>query len=90
MVWKYENNKKRNLQNIFALFHICTYVCLSMYVIYVYIYIYYYPLTDCFVVSQLFCVARYAGRFKLPTHAGHCWRSRDELINDVLLWTPHT
>ena len=24
-----------------------------------------------------------------PTrHAGHCWRSRDELIRDVLLWTP--
>ena len=23
-------------------------------------------------------------------HAGHCWRSRDELINDVFLWTPHT
>ena len=22
------------------------------------------------------------------THAGHCWRSRDELIRDVLLWTP--
>ena len=21
-------------------------------------------------------------------HAGHCWRSRDELINDVLRWTP--
>ena len=21
-------------------------------------------------------------------HAEHCWRSRDELINDVLLWTP--
>ena len=21
-------------------------------------------------------------------HAGHYWRSRDELINDVLLWTP--
>ena len=20
--------------------------------------------------------------------AGHCWRSRDELISDVLLWTP--
>ena len=20
-------------------------------------------------------------------HAGHCWRSRDELINEVLLWT---
>ena len=23
-----------------------------------------------------------------PRHAGHCWRSRDELIRDVLLWTP--
>ena len=24
-----------------------------------------------------------------PTrHAGHCWRSKDELISDVLLWTP--
>ena len=21
-------------------------------------------------------------------HAGHCWRSRDELISDVPLWTP--
>ena len=21
-------------------------------------------------------------------HAWHCWRSRDELINDLLLWTP--
>ena len=22
-------------------------------------------------------------------HAGYCWRSRDELIRDVLLWIPH-
>ena len=22
-------------------------------------------------------------------HAGHCWRSKDELISDVLLWTLH-
>ena len=22
-------------------------------------------------------------------HAGHCWRSRNELVNDVLLWTLH-
>ena len=22
-------------------------------------------------------------------HAGQCWRSKDELISDVLLWTPH-
>ena len=21
-------------------------------------------------------------------HAGHCWKSKDELIRDVLLWTP--
>ena len=21
-------------------------------------------------------------------HAGHCWRSRDKLISDLLLWTP--
>ena len=21
-------------------------------------------------------------------HAGHCWKSRDDLISDVLLWTP--
>ena len=21
-------------------------------------------------------------------HAGHCWRSRDELVSDILLWTP--
>ena len=21
-------------------------------------------------------------------HAGHCWRSRDEIVSDVLLWTP--
>ena len=21
-------------------------------------------------------------------HAGHCWRSRDELMSDILLWSP--
>ena len=25
---------------------------------------------------------------KRTRHAGHCWRSQDELISDVLLWTP--
>ena len=25
---------------------------------------------------------------RLTSHTGHCWRSRDELISDVLLWTP--
>ena len=28
-------------------------------------------------------------KMRQTRHAGHCWRSRDELIRDVLLWTPH-
>ena len=27
-------------------------------------------------------------KVRLTRHAGHYWRSRDELISDVLLWTP--
>ena len=27
-------------------------------------------------------------KLRQTRHAGHCWRSRDELISDVLLWTP--
>ena len=27
-------------------------------------------------------------KIRRTTHAGHCWRSRDELISDELLWTP--
>ena len=27
-------------------------------------------------------------KVKRTRHAGHCWRSGDELISDVLLWTP--
>ena len=27
-------------------------------------------------------------KVKRTRYAGHCWRSRDELISDVLLWTP--
>ena len=27
-------------------------------------------------------------RVRGTRHAGHCWRSRDKLISDVLLWTP--
>ena len=27
-------------------------------------------------------------KIKRTRHAGHCWRSRDELISDELLWTP--
>ena len=32
---------------------------------YIYIYTYCHPQTDCFVVSQLFSVARHVGRLKL-------------------------
>ena len=28
-------------------------------------------------------------RFRRTRHARHCWRSRHELISDVLLWTTH-
>ena len=27
-------------------------------------------------------------KIKWTRHAGHCWRSRDDLISDVLQWTP--
>ena len=27
-------------------------------------------------------------QFRRARHTGHCWRSKDELISDVLLWTP--
>ena len=27
-------------------------------------------------------------QFRRTRHVGHCWRSSDELISDVLLWTP--
>ena len=33
--------------------------------IYIYIYIHCHPQTDCFLVSQLFCLARHVGRLKL-------------------------
>ena len=28
-------------------------------------------------------------KIRRTIHAGHCWRSRDELISDVLLWILH-
>ena len=27
-------------------------------------------------------------KIRRTRHAGHCWKSRDELVSDVLLWTP--
>ena len=27
-------------------------------------------------------------KIRRTRHVGHCWRSRDELVSNVLLWTP--
>ena len=32
--------------------------------------------------------SRKLSKVRRTRHAGHCWRSKDELISDVLLWTP--
>ena len=34
------------------------------------------------------CPAYLVRQLTITRHAGHCWRSRDELIRDVFLWTP--
>ena len=48
---------------LFLLIYIC--ICVFLYIyIYIYIYIYCHPQTDCFVLSELFSVARPAGRSK--------------------------
>ena len=41
--------------------------------IYIYIYIYSHPQTDCFVVSQLFSVARHVGRLKLRSKPAYLY-----------------
>ena len=53
------------LSHIFCLF-LCLSICLSLSLsIYIYIYIHGYPQTDCFVISQLFSLARHTGLLKL-------------------------
>ena len=47
--------------------YIYIYICVCVYVsvcVYIYIYIYSHPQTDCFILSELFSVARHAGRSK--------------------------
>ena len=41
--------------------------------LYIYIYIYCHPQTDCFVVSELFSVARHVGRLKLGSKPAHIY-----------------
>ena len=48
---------------------------MSLYInIYIYINIYCHPQTDCFVVSQLFSVARHVGRLKLGSKSAQTLR----------------
>ena len=54
---------------IYIYMYVCIYVCIYKYIytyvcMYVYIYIYCHPQTDCFVLSELFNVARHVGRSK--------------------------
>ena len=49
----------------FETLSVCMYVCMYVPVwIYIYIYIYCHPQTDCFVLSELFSVARHVGHSK--------------------------
>ena len=41
--------------------------------------------TNC---TAIYLLSRKLFKFRRTRHAGHCWRSRDKLIRDVLLWTP--
>ena len=54
--------------------------------IYIYIYIYIYP-TRHQLYGHLPPITKTI-QVRRTRHAGHCWRSKDELISDVLLWTP--
>ena len=65
-----------NISNIYADRHKAYLKTLCIY-IYIYIYIYGHlpPIMKTIQVRQ-------------NRHAGPCWRSRDELISNVLLWTP--
>ncbi len=38
-------------------------------------------------MSLNFCVTSHI-QARRTRHAGHCWRSKDEIVSDVLLWTP--
>ena len=50
---------------IYIYIHTCTLAYIYKHIhTYIYIYIYCHPQTDCFVLSELFSVARHAGRSK--------------------------
>ena len=49
------------------------YIYIYIYKEYIYLSIYRHPQTDCFVVSQLFSVARHVGRLKLGSKPGQVY-----------------
>ena len=67
-------------------------IILSLY-IYIYIYIYIHIYVCCRqdlrhqVYGHLPPITKTI-QVRRAKHAGHCWRSKDELVSDVLLWTP--
>ena len=34
------------------------------------------------------CIKKNISQVRQTRHAGYCWRSKDKLISDILLWTP--
>ena len=60
-------------------------------IVYIYIYIYIKPWRQPPTRHQLYGhlppIAKTI-QVRRTRHAGHCWRSKDELISDVLRWTP--
>ena len=66
---------------------VCVYIYEYIYeYIYVHMYIYIYRERE--KESMCMCIYIYIYIYRRTRHAGHCWRSRDELIRDVLLWIP--
>ena len=77
---------------------ICVILSLFLFFQYIYIYIYIYACSILLAWRQHPTRHQLYGHLPPITktiqvrrtrHPGHCWRSRDELISDVLLWTLH-
>ena len=60
------------------MYSIILYIYIYIYIIYIYIYIYCHPQTDCFILSELFGVARQARFLKLGLKPG--WLKRQSKI----------
>ena len=77
--------------------HTHTHIYIYIYILYIYIYIYGNLLMAVFsphpTKQQLYghrpSISKIT-QIRRTRYAGHCWRSKDELIRDVLLWTSST